>query len=166
MSTPQNTAQEELIHKLDAFIRKYYTNRLVKGVLLFTGLAFGYFISAILLDSFFDYGIIGRTVLFFSFITALFIAGYFWIIIPITKIYRLGKVISYAQASLLVGEHFETVKDKILNTLQLFENQTAGQSALLMAAIDQRVQELKPLPFNNAINLKDNRKYLRFALPP
>jgi len=167
MNTGKNIAYNDLVGKLDSFIRKYYTNLLLKGILLFIGLSIGYFIAAILLDSFFDYGISGRTFLFFTFIGTLLIAGYFWIITPVMKIYRLGKIISYAQASLLVGEHFDSIKDKILNTLQLFENANSiEESTLLKAALDQKITELKPVPFNNAINFKENKRYLRFALPP
>ena len=167
MNPEKNRAYNDLIGKLDSFIRKYYTNLLLKGTLLFIGVSIGYFISAILLDYFFDYGTTGRTFLFFTLIGTLLIAGYFWIITPLLKIYRLGKIISYAQASLLVGEHFEAIKDKILNTLQLFEKSQSGENVdLLRAALDQRIMELKPVPFNNAINLKENRKYLRYALPP
>jgi len=167
MNSGENIAYNDLVGKLDSFIRKYYTNSLLKGILLFIGLSIGYFISAILLDSFFDYGTTGRTFLFFTFIGTLLIAGYFWIITPVLKIYRLGKIISYAQASLLVGEHFDSIKDKILNTLQLFENSNSKETGVLLkAALDQKITELKPVPFNNAINLKENKRYLRYALPP
>ena len=98
MNPEKNRAYNDLIGKLDSFIRKYYTNLLLKGTLLFIGVSIGYFISAILLDYFFDYGTTGRTFLFFTLIGTLLIAGYFWIITPLLKIYRLGKIISYAQA--------------------------------------------------------------------
>lgn len=167
MGGTDNIAYNDLIQKLDSFIRKYYTNSLLKGILLFIGLSVGYFISAILLDYFFEYSVTGRTILFYTFVGTLLTAGYFWIAVPVLKIYKLGKIISYAQASLIVGEHFDKVKDKILNTLQLFEDNKSNVSeALLMASLNQRISELKPVPFNNAINLKENRKYLRFALPP
>lgn len=166
MNTETNTAYSELIGKLDSFIRKYYTDRLLKGILLFTGLIIAYFILAILLDSLFEYGTAGRTFLFFTFIGTLLSAGYFWIVNPVLKIYRLGKIISYANASLMVGEHFDSVRDKILNTLQLFENTGNENNILLRAALEQKVNELKPVPFNRAIDYKQNKKYLRFALPP
>lgn len=162
-----NQAYDELIGKLDSFIRKFYTNQLLRGSLLFVGLALAYFISALLLDYFFDYSALGRSVLFYSFIATLLVAAYFWIVTPMMKIYRLGKIISYAQASLIVGDHFQDVKDKILNTLQLFdESLMRSDGVLVRASLEQRITELKPLPFNNAINLKENRKYLRYTLPP
>lgn len=167
MNQEKDIAYNELILKLDSFIRKYYTNQLLRGALLFIGLAFGYFIAAILLDYFFDYSTFGRSLLFYSFIGTLFLAAYIWVAVPIMKIYRLGKIISHAQASLIVGDHFQQVKDKILNTLQLFEDSFHKEGGVLIrASLDQRINELKPLPFNSAINLKENKKYLRFALPP
>ncbi len=167
MSQINNSSYNDLIGKLDGFIRKFYTNQLLRGSLLFIGLAFGYFISALLLDYFFEYSSLGRSILFYSFIATLLVAAYFWMVVPMMKIYRLGKVISYAQASLIVGDHFQEVKDKILNTLQLFDDSFLSKDGVLVrASLEQRITELKPLPFNNAVNLKENRKYLKYALPP
>ena len=39
-----NTNYELLIQKLDAFIRKFYLNKLLRGTLLFVGLLFGFFL--------------------------------------------------------------------------------------------------------------------------
>jgi hypothetical protein len=60
------------------------------------------------------------------------------------------------------------VRDKLLNTLQLREMADSGtaQRALVEAAIAQRSRELGPVPFTNAIDLRRNTRYLRYALPP
>ncbi len=39
-------------------------------------------------------------------------------------------------------------------------------SSLLAAAIEQKTAQLRPVPFLNAVDLKANRKYLKYALPP
>jgi len=79
----------------------------------------------------------------------------------------MGKVISHKQAAEIIGKHFPNVQDKLLNTLQLNEQASSqGDNSLLMASIGQRMNELRPVPFSSAIDLRDNRKYLKWALPP
>ena len=72
--------------------------------------------------------------------------------------------INYETASKLIGSHFPEVNDKLLNVLQL--NQNSAQSDLLIASIEQKSQELQPIPFKSAINLESNTKYLKYAAIP
>lgn len=81
--------------------------------------------------------------------------------------FRLGKVISHTQAAEIIGRHFPNVQDKLLNTLQLknLESQS-GDNSLLEASISQKMSELRPVPFSSAIDLRENKKYIRWVLPP
>ena len=161
------TDYEHLIDKLDGFIRKYYKDRLIRGVLYSIGLLVGFFLVAALLEYAGNFGVGMRTALFWGAIIAgLVVLGRF-IIVPLVKLFRLGSVISHEEAARIVGTHFTEVKDKLLNTLQL-RHMVSGTSQrdLLEAAIAQRSRELGPVPFANAIDLRQNRRYLRFALPP
>jgi hypothetical protein len=157
-----------LLDKLDAFIRKYYKNRMIRGMMYSVGLVVGFFLLIAVMEYFGRFDTTGRTILFWGFaLSSVFIIGRF-IIQPLIKIYRLGKVISYEQASVIVGTHFPEVKDKLLNTLQLKQLSSthgAGMS-LVEASIDQRASELRPVPFSSAIDLGENTRYLKFALPP
>ena len=105
-----------------------------------------------------------RTILFWVFITVelgLFIK---LIAIPLLHLFNLRKGINYETASKLIGNHFPEVNDKLLNILQL--NQNPAQSDLLIASIEQKSKELRPIPFKSAINLKSNTKYLKYAAIP
>jgi hypothetical protein len=157
----------EIIGRLDAFIRKYYLNSLIRGILLGSGL-----ITALLLlitaGEYFAYfpGWF-RAFLFWSFSLSLLAVLWLWIIKPLAGMYRLGRVISYEQAAVIIGKHFAHVEDKLLNLLQL-ENMKSGQpeSALMMASIEQKTRELRPIPFTGAVNLSSNRRYLRWVALP
>ena len=161
------TDYEHLIAKLDAFIRKYYKDRLIRGALYSAGLLVGVFLLAALLENLGHFGTTVRTALFWSVVASmLFILGRF-IVVPLVKLLRLGPVISHEQAARIVGTHFTEVRDKLLNTLQLREmSLSAPQRELIEAAIAQRSRELGPVPFANAIDLRRNTRYLRYALPP
>ncbi len=159
--------QNILLLKLDEFIRKYYKNQLIKGFLYTTGLLVAAFLFLVAAEYFAEFGTITRTILFYLFLAASGFVLTRYIIIPALKLNRLGDTISYDEAATIVGKHFHSINDKLLNTLQLQRNSGSVFSVdLLTASINQKMEELKPVPFTSAINLNENKRYLRFALPP
>lgn len=154
-----------LIEKIDEFTRKYYKNQLIRGALYFTGAFVLFFLLVTTLEYFGQFGTTGRTILFWLFVATSLGIVTKWVVIPLTKLYKLGKVISHREAAIIIGRHFGNVKDKLLNVLELKELND-GNNPLVMAGIEQKTAELSPIPFTNAIDLKANRKYLKYALPP
>lgn len=159
---------EILIAKLDEFIRKYYKNRLIRGAIYTVGILVLAYLSASVLEYYGRLGKIGRGVIFYTWLGLTAYVLVRFIFIPLSKLYRIGKIISYEQASQIIGAHFTDVQDKLLNTLQLKHqaDSTPGQSSLIEASINQKINELKPVPFQSAINFKNNYRYLKFALVP
>ena len=159
-------ADNILIQKLDEFVRKYYKNQLLKGVLYSSGILITAFLSVVLLEYFGEFNTTVRTILFFGFLTATIGVLIKYISIPLLKLNKIGSIISYNQAASIIGNHFTNVQDKLLNVLQLQNNQSLnGSPELLLASINQKINELKPVPFTTAINLSDNKKYLKYVLP-
>lgn len=159
--------QNILLLKLDEFIRKYYKNQLIRGFLYTTGLLVAAFLFLVIAEYFAEFGTTTRTVLFYLFLLASGIVLSRYIIIPLLKLNKLGSIITYDEAAGIIGTHFNTINDKLLNTLQLQRHSGSILSSdLLTASINQKMEELRPVPFASAINLTDNRRYLRFALPP
>jgi hypothetical protein len=111
-----------------------------------------------------------RTIIFYTFISVAVIVVVFYIVIPLFRLFKIGKTLSYQEAAKIVGVHFPEIRDKLLNTIQLqkeFESSKQDDSAeLLAASIDQKAKMLSPLPFKNAIEIKKNIKYLKFIAPP
>ncbi|MCX6231954.1 MAG: hypothetical protein NTZ33_10460 [Bacteroidetes bacterium] len=157
-----------LISKLDEFIRKYYKNRLIKGLLYVVSLITVFFIIVNTLEYFGHFDILIRSILFFSFVGFSGIISFRFFIIPLLKLYKIGKIISYEQAASIIGTHFSTVQDKLLNTLQLknIASKETENTELIEASINQKIKELKPIPFINAVDLKSNLKYIKYALAP
>ncbi len=157
-----------LINKLDEFIRKYYKNQLIRGgIYVFTALLLAW-LAFTSLEYFGHFSTAIRTVLFWTFIVAASISTWRLIIIPLSSLYKLGKVISHEQAASIIGIHFSTVQDKLLNTLQLKAeaDKANGPNELLLAGINQKIEELSPIPFTAAIDLNKNRKYFKYAAIP
>ena len=150
--------------KLEQFIRKYYTNELIKGVILFFSIGLLYLLFTLLVEHFLWLSPIARTILFWLFIVVEIALFSKFIALPLAKLFKLQKGINFEDASQLIGNHFPEVNDKLLNVLQL--KNTNSDSELLLASIDQKSAELTPVPFKLAINFKKNAKYLKYAAIP
>ncbi len=163
----QTNNYQLLIQKLDQFIRKYYVNQLIRGILYSIALVLALFIAITVAEYFMYFPTGTRKVLWYSFLGISSIALLGWVLLPLARYLRLGKVISHERAADIIGDHFTEVKDKLLNILQLKKQSgESTQAALINASIDQKIGDLKPVPFKSAINLNHNRKYLKYALPP
>lgn len=165
MATYSNS-YHSLIEKLDGFIRKYYTNQIIRGAIFSAVYVLAFFLAINLMEYYLYLSPLLRKFLFYGFLlsSAAFIARF--VALPLLHYYHLGKIISYEQAAQIIGTHFSEVKDKLLNILQLNKTAASADSELLLAAIDQKAFELKPINFSIAIDLNKNRKYLRYLAPP
>ncbi len=158
---------EQLIEKLDQFIRKYYINKLIRGSLYASAVILGYFILINTSEYYFYFSSAVRKVMFYSFILSSTTALGYWLVNPAIRYFKLGKTISHDQAALIIGSHFEHVQDKLLNILQLKRMESSAVNMdLVRASIEQKTQSVKLVPFTAAINLNQNKKYLKYALPP
>lgn len=155
-----------IIKKLESFIRKYYTNDLIKGSLFFLGIGLFYFLLIVGLEYLFWLPSKVRVVLFWAFIGVESLLFFRFILFPLAKLFRLSKGISYTEASKIIGQHFPEVNDKLVNILQLKEQAAKLTSDLLLASIEQKSIDLKPIPFQLAINFKNNLKYAAYVLLP
>ncbi|MBK8623255.1 MAG: DUF4175 domain-containing protein [Saprospiraceae bacterium] len=158
---------EQLIEKLDQFIRKYYLNKMIRGGLYTIATILILFLSFNILEYYFYFGSGVRKVFYYSFIFVSVGSLAYWVLNPLFRYFRLGETISHEDAATIIGDHFVNVQDKLLNILQLKKQEsTAANRELLEASIDQKTKAITLVPFKSAINLGSNKKYLRYALPP
>ncbi|MCX6182939.1 MAG: hypothetical protein NT150_13530 [Bacteroidetes bacterium] len=147
--------------KLDEFIKKYYKNQLLKGALYAAIIVLSFFLFTVVAEHFgrFETGV--RTFLFYSLLgVSLFVFAKFFVL-PLSKLYKWSKTISYEQAAKMLSGHFKQIQDKLINALQL-QNISQQQNELLLASINQKVEELSPLPFSSAVDFRENIKYARY----
>ncbi|HSM62706.1 MAG TPA: hypothetical protein VK833_02090, partial [Gillisia sp.] len=150
--------------KLTAFIKRYYVNELLKGVILFFSVWLLYSILVLLIEYFFWLSPPYRSLLFWLSILVSTILFFKFILLPLAKLFKLSKGLDLTDASILIGKHFPEVNDKLLNVLQL--HNSPKQSDLLLASISQRSKELSPVPFKYAVNFRTSLKYLKYAAFP
>lgn len=158
---------EHLLNQIDAFIRKYYKNEMLKGGILFLGVFLLTYLVVASLEFFGGFSSVVRAFLFYSFIgvNSYLLVRYF--IIPLMKLVSFGKRIDRYQASQIIGTFFPDVSDRLLNTLQLNDS-LANQDAnfeLIRASVVQRSQKLSAIPFVNGINFRKNLVYAKYVVP-
>jgi len=156
-----------LIQKLDQFIRKYYLNQVIRGLLYSVALIIGLFLAFSLLEHYFFFNTAVRKLIFFGFIGSSIFALGLLVFVPLFKYFKLGNRIDHEQAAQIIGNHFGDVQDKLLNILQLKKQGSSSTSVeLINASINQKSESIKLVPFKSAIDLSTNKKYLKYALPP
>jgi len=158
-----------LIKKLDTFIRKYYKNQLIKGGIYFISIFVLFFLVFNIAEYFGHFNVSVRTALFYAYLLLNLLILYRFIIVPVLKLFQIGKVISHEQAAWIIGKHFPNVSDRLINTLQLkqlAESKGNINLELINAGIDQRIADLKPVAFTKAVDFSKNKRYLKFAAPP
>ena len=156
-----------LIKKLDQFIRKYYTNEIIRGSIYSISVLLLSYLLISVSEYFNHFSPIVRGLLFYSFLLLNLTVISITILRPLLHYYKLGKVIGHDQAARIIGQHFPEVKDKLLNVLQLKSLRAVSQgNDLINASINQKIREMRPVPFVSAIDLRKNRKYAKYALGP
>mgnify|MGYP003571277421 CR=1 FL=1 len=155
-------ANSTLISKIERFIRKFYLNRLIQGALIGLVLIIALFLIINGIEYFSWLPQKGRLVLLLLFILGTLFVAIFHFAIPVANLIRFRKKMSDEQASVIIGKFFPEISDKLLNTIQLSnELSQNADNELLAATIEQRTEHLKPINFSDAVNLKENYKYLK-----
>ncbi|HAD22005.1 MAG TPA: hypothetical protein DCF87_07830, partial [Opitutae bacterium] len=160
-----------IIQKLDVFIRKYYLNRLIRGVLFGSGIILASGLVLFLLEYLGNFGIIGRTIFFWGLLLLTLFVAIRFMLWPLLQWGRISRGLTYEQASQLVGQHFPEIRDRLLNTLQLQEqlqglHASDADVSLLEASITERTAALQPFSFQQAVHFRESLRYVRYTLPP
>lgn len=137
---------------------------LVKGFLLFITLAVLSLLLVLSIEYFLWLNSQGRLLLLGLLVGGALYLLFKFILTPLFYLFKLKHGISNKEASLLIGKHFPEVGDKLFNLLDLAEDQ--NKTELLLASIEQRSQNLNPIPFSKAIDLRENLKYLKYLAIP
>lgn len=155
------SAPNILLEKIERFVRKFYFNRLIQGVLAGAMLWIVFYLLINGLEYFSWFPSKGRFVLFLFLMAGSAFVAVFHFLIPLFNMIRFRKKMSPAQAAILIGRFFPDIQDKLLNTIQLTETlQGDRDNELLAATITQRTANLSPIRFSDAVDLRSNLKYL------
>jgi len=149
--------------KIISFKRRYYLNLLIRGSIFTFSTILIYFIIASLLEYNLWLGRGARFVIFASFFALVGWSIFHFLKEPLAWwIYRKG--LGEEESARMIGRFFPSIGDKLINVLQLASSQQ--RSSLLDAGISQKSIAFKDISFETAIDLKQNRRYLKYFLIP
>lgn len=155
--------------KIRHFLKKYYLNKLYKGIIFFVIVLLATFIVYSLFEYFSYSNTFTRSFLFYSFIALAVGIGIAYIIIPAFKIAGLGKQLSNEEVAKIIGKHFNQIDDKLLNLFELQQQMERGDYVsydLLSAAIDSKVDSFKAYSFVQAIPVEKTKRFALWMLLP
>lgn len=158
-------SNEALKNQLKAYKAKYYRNKAIRGAILFTALALAFFLAINTVEFSGRLGSVGRAGLLYGFIGFAIVTFYALVLKHILSIKNVSKQISNEEAAFQIGKFFPEISDKLLNIIQL-EKLSNQENELLLASIRQKSSSIQQVPFVNAIDLKANKKYLRYVYTP
>lgn len=159
---------ELLISKINEFTRKFYLNKLLRGFLYTLILLLSLYLLLFVLIYELRPAPFIKTIIFFSYLLVLLLSVITGILKPALAYFRLSKRLSLEESALLIGKHFQHINDKLLNTIQLknLADLSPAHNQLILAGIAQKINELKPIPFTRAVNLGENKKYIKYLAVP
>ena len=153
----------EILNKLERFVRKEYVHIILSGVqLMFIAVAANFtfftFIEWIAnLNSAF------RTVLFFLFLLLTISAFAYLVLLPLLRYFKLFRKETYFEAANRAGKFFPSLKDNLLNAMQLVTEKTSGSFYsinLVDAAFKNVYNSSKGIKFESAVKFDKARKIL------
>ena len=153
---------KEINEKINFFKHKYYFNLIVRGAILVPAFVLGYFLVAALLEYNLWLGRSARFLILFLFISSVLFCVYYFFRKPILwLLYKKG--LGEEESARMIGEKFPSVADQLVNIVQLSSQKN---NALAEANIAQKSKQLNHVPFENAVDISVNKKYLHFLLVP
>jgi hypothetical protein len=157
-----------LYDKLEKFIRKYYLNQLIRGMILIAGLLAVCLLIVLFLEYLIHFKSTGRAMLFFVFVIIGSGALGFLVLVPAIRLAKIGRNINQIKASQIIGAHFDEIEDKLLNALQLIQQvgKSPKELPLLLASIEQKTNTIRIFDFTKVISLRKNLRYVPIVAPP
>ncbi len=147
-----------LVNKLNTFRFKYYSKQLLKGLVLTIGMILLLFVAFSVSEYFVYFSSEIRKMAFYCFLFFSVFLILTFIGIPVLHLLNILKPISLKSTTYLIQKHFSSIQDKLLNIIELSEyNNNQSSSELVLASIDQKIEELKIFDFNEAINYRNVR---------
>ncbi len=154
---------KEIDSRMNSFKKRYYLNLFIKGTILTVSLILLYFIIVSLIE--YNLWLSGwaRFTILLSFFGLVAFCIYRFLKEPLSWwIYHKG--LGEEESAQMIGDYFPNIKDRLLNLIQLSAIQ--HESALLNAGILQKSKQFENVHFEGAIDLGENKRYLKYFLVP
>ena len=150
--------------QLLSYKRKFYINLLLRGSIFTAALLLAVFLIVNAIEYFGRLDTTLRGILFFAFLGTALFSFVFWVLNPLLRLSNLRRPLTDEEAARQIGTHFADIKDKLLNTVQLQKN--PSENLLLAATLEQRTRQLSVVNFTDAVQFKENNRFLKYLFIP
>lgn len=153
-------------NKLTQFTRKFYLNKIIKGSILTSIIFLIFGLLLLVLEYIFYFKTYQRISIIIIFSISIISTLSVLIIIPFLKYSGFLKRINKKSINNLVVSHFPEIKDKLYNIIELNEKGYSDlySEELVVASINQKIDEIKKFKFSEAIDIKKNIKLFYYLL--
>lgn len=160
-----SVSYREVLARLRLFIRKYYLNKTIRGLIL-SFLIFSITIGVLILS---NQGLkpdIGwRTTSFWIFIISGCLLVGWLVVIPLLQFIGVGRRLNFRRAERVLSAHFTDMKDTLLNMLELAEGYQGGEdNSLLLASIEDKADRIKWYKFGLAVPVRKLVKFVPYVI--
>lgn len=155
---------ENLLNKIEKFYKKFYINKLIKGVFTSLGIVLAVFLLFNVVFYYFDISKILRFGLFYTLVLVLIISLWYWVLVPILMLLKIKQGISYTEASRYIGNHYNEIDDSLLNAVQLYFSENKG--SLASAAIEGVSKNFENIDFARAVPTLGSDKRVFWLFTP
>jgi hypothetical protein len=149
-------------NKIHQFTKKYYIDKILKGSLFFV-ILFLIISTLVLSIEYFTYLQSNQKIVLLSvYFISLVVAFIYLIGIPLFGFLGIFKGLSNKKINSIIVQHFPEIKDQLWNLFELKSNNYSNKSysnELILASIDQKINNLRNFQFSEAISLKENLKF-------
>lgn len=150
-----------LVDKLKSFRLKYYSYQILKGVVLSLFFILLIYTSFAVVEYFVYLSSEVRKIIFFGFIIFAVSVVFQFIGIPLLKFFHVLKPIDDNTTTALIQNHFSEIEDRLLNIIELSRiNETQYSNDIILASIDQKIEQLNVFDFNEAVQYKNIKNVL------
>jgi hypothetical protein len=154
-----------LVDKLNSFKLKYYSYKLLKGLVVTLFLLLVIYTVFSIVEYFVYLSSDVRKVIFFGFLVFSGLLILQFIGIPLLKMFHIIKPIDLKATTKIIQNHFSEIEDRLLNIIELNDlHQNQYSKELILASIDQKIEQLKVFDFNEAIQYKNVRYVFIYLL--
>ena len=149
--------------KIRSFQRKYYLNLFIRGAILTLTIVIGYFLIASLLEHNLWLSQWARLLILITFFGVAAVCVLKFLNQPL-RWWIAKRGLNEEESARLIGDHLPTVRDRLLNLIQLATS--SKQTDLTYASVEQKSREFEPLSFDAVIDLGENKKHLKYLAVP
>ncbi len=152
-----------LVDKLNSFKLKYYLYQILRGLLIVLFLLIVLYVVFSLIEYIVYLPSVYRKILFFGYLIFGILLFIQFVVVPSLKLLHILKPIDTKSASIIIQRNFPDIKDKLLNIIELNNIHNPQYSnEILLASIDQKINELKFFDFRDAVQFRRIRYVLLY----